>query len=601
MIAIHQGSAHALTSACASRRRRPGQLAACSFATRATPARSFLLTRARSLTARRAVARRRPCRRSRSPGARVVARSARPRPAAAGTGAPRRARPRARRRAACSDEVRPVAHAGGSGSAGGSTCVLRALVAAERRARADLAEREPAEAVLRDLLEDRRRVRRERRRRSARRAARSTRARPGTEGRRAAQALQPALEVDVGAVALEVARPREDEIGPAEARPWNIETAITDSAGSASARTFGSFAASSPETISSPIESRLPPSSSETAPTRRRRRGRSAWPGRRTHPALPAGETELLGERATTAPPRPPDRTRSARRVPPRRSRRRRDDARAVAPRLASPRGRRSARSRSAGRRRGQPRRPPARSPTAAAGTRRARPKLLPGALRVRAEALPHELAERVRLLDRLGAGQRDHDLPCCARSSDSATSSASSHETGLETAPPDAMDRVDERSAARRCVNPKRPLSHNQPSSISAWLRERTRFAFPSRRSTHVLQPTGHMPQTVGTLWISHGRALKRYCVGRSAPTGQSSVTLPVKPRCTARRRTWRSPTSSRGPRDELSVLANRLAEARAAVAEDAALAVERDRRRDRNRLLERRLLERHPRLPGP
>ena len=47
---------------------------------------------------------------------------------------------------------------------------------------------------------------------------------------------------------------------------------------------------------------------------------------------------------------------------------------------------------------------------------------------------------------------------------------------------------------------------------------------------STHVLQPTGHIPQTVGTLVISHGRASKRYCVGSRAPTGQSSVTLPVK-----------------------------------------------------------------------
>ena len=78
--------------------------------------------------------------------------------------------------------------------------------------------------------------------------------------------------------------------------------------------------------------------------------------------------------------------------------------------------------------------------------------------------------------------------------------------------------------------MNAKRPLSHNQPSSISAWLRERTRFALPSRMSTQVLQPTGQIPHTVGTLWISQGRASKRYCVGRSAPTGQSSVTLPVK-----------------------------------------------------------------------
>ena len=44
------------------------------------------------------------------------------------------------------------------------------------------------------------------------------------------------------------------------------------------------------------------------------------------------------------------------------------------------------------------------------------------------------------------------------------------------------------------------------------------------------MLQPTGQSPQTVGTFWISHGRASKRYCVEVSAPTGQSSVTLPEK-----------------------------------------------------------------------
>src|SRR6059058_1866603 len=48
---------------------------------------------------------------------------------------------------------------------------------------------------------------------------------------------------------------------------------------------------------------------------------------------------------------------------------------------------------------------------------------------------------------------------------------------------------------------------------------------------------------------------------------------------------------------RDELVVLGHRFAEARAAIAEDAAFAVDRDRRRDRDRLLERPLLERHPR----
>ncbi len=75
-----------------------------------------------------------------------------------------------------------------------------------------------------------------------------------------------------------------------------------------------------------------------------------------------------------------------------------------------------------------------------------------------------------------------------------------------------------------------KRPLSQSQPSSTSGWLRERIRCTFPSRVVAHVLQPTGQRPQTVGVLSISHGRARKRYVDGRSAPTGQSSVTFPEK-----------------------------------------------------------------------
>ena len=51
----------------------------------------------------------------------------------------------------------------------------------------------------------------------------------------------------------------------------------------------------------------------------------------------------------------------------------------------------------------------------------------------------------------------------------------------------------------------------------------------------------------------------------------------------------------------DELPVLGDLLAEARAAVAEDAALAVECDQRRDRDRLLERALREDHAGRAGP
>ena len=53
-------------------------------------------------------------------------------------------------------------------------------------------------------------------------------------------------------------------------------------------------------------------------------------------------------------------------------------------------------------------------------------------------------------------------------------------------------------------------------------------RLTFPSRVVALTLQPTGQSPQTVGTCWMSHGRASNLYCVDVSAPTGQSSTTLP-------------------------------------------------------------------------
>ncbi len=78
-------------------------------------------------------------------------------------------------------------------------------------------------------------------------------------------------------------------------------------------------------------------------------------------------------------------------------------------------------------------------------------------------------------------------------------------------------------------CENAKRPLSQSQPRSTSGWFRLTIRFTFPSRVVASTLQPTGQSPQTVGTFWISHGRAWKRYWVEVSAPTGQSSITLPL------------------------------------------------------------------------
>ena len=72
------------------------------------------------------------------------------------------------------------------------------------------------------------------------------------------------------------------------------------------------------------------------------------------------------------------------------------------------------------------------------------------------------------------------------------------------------------------------RPLSHSQPPSTSGWLRERMRLTLPSRTVAVTLHPTGQRPHTVGTFWMSHGRASNRYWVDVSAPTGHNSITLP-------------------------------------------------------------------------
>ena len=84
-------------------------------------------------------------------------------------------------------------------------------------------------------------------------------------------------------------------------------------------------------------------------------------------------------------------------------------------------------------------------------------------------------------------------------------------------------------RSSACSDGKVERPLSQSQPSSTSGWLRDMIRLTLPSRVVASMLQPTGQRPHTVGTFWISHGRAWKRYCVEVSAPTGQSSITLPL------------------------------------------------------------------------
>jgi hypothetical protein len=75
-----------------------------------------------------------------------------------------------------------------------------------------------------------------------------------------------------------------------------------------------------------------------------------------------------------------------------------------------------------------------------------------------------------------------------------------------------------------------KRPLSHSQPSSTSSLSRASTRTTFMSSRTvSSTLHWDGHRVQTVPAPSMSHGRARNRYAREVSAPTGHSSMMLPL------------------------------------------------------------------------
>ena len=97
------------------------------------------------------------------------------------------------------------------------------------------------------------------------------------------------------------------------------------------------------------------------------------------------------------------------------------------------------------------------------------------------------------------------------SRSSLSAWSRASSQESFSKRRGPAFRSGSAIRSSACRWPNANRPLSQSQPSSISGWFRDWMRLTLPSRVVALMLQPTGQRPHTVGTFWISHGRATKR------------------------------------------------------------------------------------------
>ncbi len=85
-------------------------------------------------------------------------------------------------------------------------------------------------------------------------------------------------------------------------------------------------------------------------------------------------------------------------------------------------------------------------------------------------------------------------------------------------------------RSGLLSASNPKRPLSQSQPQLTGSLSTPRKRTISSELDWAAVRQPTAHKVQVVSTCSRSQGRALKRYGLANSAPTGQICTTLPLK-----------------------------------------------------------------------
>ena len=324
-----------------SRRRASGRHARAELDRRAVRADDDRRRRSRCRAAPRPRPRARPRRRGRRNRARARARRAGPRRAAGSGGAGAR-RGSARRGVGAAGRCRRRRGVGGHVRRRGPASGARSP---------SVVEREAAEELLRELLEDDRSVRREldaeprgelrdpgelvRARGRSRHGAGAARGPRGSSSSRRARALAVAGRT-------RSAQPT--------ASPWNIVTAITLSACSASARTPGSAAASSPETTSSSmwLGVRLVRVGCRR-PGSRPRRGRSASPegGTRRSRAC-SSKPSACASSAMRAPPPPPgpDQTRTARSAARSRSPRAFSRRGEVACRARRPRRAQSARSR---------------------------------------------------------------------------------------------------------------------------------------------------------------------------------------------------------------------------------------------------------------
>ena len=117
---------------------------------------------------------------------------------------------------------------------------------------------------------------------------------------------------------------------------------------------------------------------------------------------------------------------------------------------------------------------------------------------------------------------------PCMRPRAPAAASRARSQLTGASSPPSRSIGWV-MRSSTWIDWYAKRPRSQSHPSSTSSWSRERTRRTRSSRTVSSTLHWPGQSAQTEPEPSMSHGRARKRYGCDVSAPTGQSSMMLPL------------------------------------------------------------------------
>ena len=103
-------------------------------------------------------------------------------------------------------------------------------------------------------------------------------------------------------------------------------------------------------------------------------------------------------------------------------------------------------------------------------------------------------------------------------------------------------------RPSPRAALQPKRATSQIQASLTRPFSAAVTRLISPSFVQTLWRQPTLHSAQGVLVSRISHTRAVKRYLLSVSAPTGQMSMTLPET--TLVRGKSSKTPTSVRSPR---------------------------------------------------